>query len=68
MPIFELECQECNTTEEIMCSYEQLLSVLHIQGCSTCKGKLKKLVSKPAPATWAGDKSFSVSGGKATKE
>jgi predicted nucleic acid-binding Zn ribbon protein len=67
-PIYEIECKNCGIKEELMTTYNGLLEVLNEECCTKCKGPLIKCVSKPAQAQWAGDKSFSVTGGKGTKE
>lgn len=42
MPVYEYECTECGKVEEAL----QKLSDPPLQKCSTCKGRLKKLISQ----------------------
>ena len=41
MPIYEYQCQECDTVLEIM----QKTSDEQISNCPTCKSRMKKLMS-----------------------
>lgn len=41
MPIYNIQCIDCEHNEEVKCSYDELIDLL----CSNCLGKIKIIPS-----------------------
>ncbi|MDC4223331.1 MAG: hypothetical protein MPW15_03545 [Candidatus Manganitrophus sp.] len=50
MPIYEYECEQCKTRVEVL----QKLSDPPLETCSSCGGKVQKMVSSPAGLLFKG--------------